>query len=131
MKLITRIAASAAILVGLSGPALAERENPEELYFGILSTESSSAQREKWGPFLEAMEASLGMPVKPFFAADYAGVIEGMRFDKVDVVWYGNKSAMVAVDRAGSRDFRSNDRSDRRPWLLVGDGDTQGLRPQL
>lgn len=104
MKLIAR-AAAAALALTLAGPAAAERENPETLFFGILSTESSSAQREKWGPFLEDMEAAIGMPVEPFFAADYAGVIEGMRFDKVDVVWYGNKSAMVAVDRAGAEIF--------------------------
>jgi len=129
MKLITRIAASAAIMVGLSGPALAERENPEELYFGILSTESSSAQREKWGPFLEAMEASLGMPVKPFFAADYAGVIEGMRFDKVDVVWYGNKSAMVAVDRAGAEIFAQTTEAtgDRGYWSVMVTHKDSGL----
>jgi hypothetical protein len=29
-------------------------------------------------------------------AADYAGVIEGMRFGKVHIAWFGNKSAMEA-----------------------------------
>jgi phosphonate transport system substrate-binding protein len=43
--------------------------------------------------------------VKPFFASDYAGVIEGMRFGKVQLAWYGNKSAMEAVDRANGEVF--------------------------
>ena len=121
MKSIAKFAAYAALAAGLAGPALAERENPDELFFGILSTESSSAQREKWGPFLEAMEASIGRPVKPFFASDYAGVIEGMRFDKVDVVWYGNKSAMVAVDRAGAEIFAQTTEAtgDQGYWSVM------------
>ncbi len=43
--------------------------------------------------------------MKPFFASDYAGIIEGMRFNKVQVAWYGNKSAMEAVDRADGEIF--------------------------
>ncbi|MBD8875735.1 phosphonate ABC transporter substrate-binding protein [Roseibium polysiphoniae] len=121
MKLFARLAASAAVMIGLATPALAERENPDELFFGILSTESSSAQREKWGPLLAAMQASIGRPVKPFFASDYAGVIEAMRFDKVDVVWYGNKSAMVAVDRAGAEVFAQTTEStgDQGYWSVM------------
>ena len=130
MKLFTRLAAATAVMLGMAAPAMAdERTNPEELYFGILSTESSSAQREKWGPFLEAMESALGMPVKPFFAADYAGVIEGMRFDKVDVVWYGNKSAMVAVDRAGAEIFAQTTEAtgDRGYWSVMVTHKDSGL----
>lgn len=129
MKLFARLAASAAVMIGLATPALAERENPEELFFGILSTESSSAQREKWGPFLAAMEDALGRPVKPFFASDYAGVIEAMRFDKVDVVWYGNKSAMVAVDRAGAEIFAQTTEAngDQGYWSVMVTHKDSGL----
>ena len=42
------------------------------------------------------------MPVNPFFAADYAGVIEAA---DVDIARHGNKSAMVAADRAGAEIF--------------------------
>lgn len=48
MKLIARLAASAALALGLTAPAVAqERTNPDTLYFGILATENSTAQREK------------------------------------------------------------------------------------
>ena len=122
MTLIARIAASAALIAGLAVPAVAdERTNPETLFFGILATENSSAQREKWGPMLEDLEKSIGIPVEPFFASDYAGVIEAMRFDKVDVVWYGNKSAMVAVDRAGAEIFAQTTESngDQGYWSVM------------
>jgi phosphonate transport system substrate-binding protein len=45
------------------------------------------------------------MKVNAFFASDYAGIIEGMRFNKVHVAWFGNKSAMEAVDRASGEVF--------------------------
>lgn len=34
-----------------------------------------------------------------------AGIIEGMRFNKVQIAWLGNKSAMEAVDRANAEVF--------------------------
>ncbi|MEL6219767.1 MAG: phosphonate ABC transporter substrate-binding protein [Pseudomonadota bacterium] len=122
MTLIARLATAAAVASALATPALAdERTNPETLYFGILATENSTAQREKWGPFLEDLQAALDIPVEPFFAADYAGVIEGMRFDKVDVVWYGNKSGMVAVDRAGAEIFAQTTEAngDQGYWSVM------------
>jgi phosphonate transport system substrate-binding protein len=39
------------------------------------------------------------------FATDYTGIIEGMRFGKVQIAWHGNKSAIEAVDRAGGEVF--------------------------
>jgi phosphonate transport system substrate-binding protein len=102
MKLI-RVAALAAIGAALAaGPATAEMK---ELNFGIISTESTQNLKTDWVPFLADMEKKTGLKVKSFFAPDYAGIIEAMRFKKVDVAWFGNKSAMEAVDRAGGEVF--------------------------
>lgn len=76
-----------------------------EIDFGIISTESSANLKTTWEPFLADMAKKTGLKVKGFFASDYAGVIEGMRFGKVQVAWYGNKAAMEAVDRAGGEVF--------------------------
>ena len=51
------------------------------------------------------MEKATGLTVKSFYAPDYAGVIEAMRFNKIQVAWYGNKAAMEAVDRASGEVF--------------------------
>jgi len=77
----------------------------QEISFGIIATDSASAQREKWEPFFKDMEKKTGLKVKSFYATDYAGVIEAMRFNKVQVAWYGNKAAMEAVDRANGEIF--------------------------
>jgi phosphonate transport system substrate-binding protein len=79
--------------------------DPEVLNFGIISTESTTNLKDTWTPILADMERAIGMEVKPFYASDYAGVIEGMRFGKVHIAWFGNKSAIEAVDRAGGEVF--------------------------
>ena len=87
----------------LSTGAKAEMPNP--LNVGIISTEASTVLAKNWQTFLDDLSKYTNVTVKPFFAADYAGIIEGMRFGKVHVAWFGNKSAMVAIDRAGGEIF--------------------------
>ena len=77
----------------------------KELNFGIISTESSQNLKSDWQPILDDMAKKTGMKVNAFFASDYAGIIEGMRFNKVHVAWFGNKSAMEAVDRSSGEVF--------------------------
>lgn len=102
-KRISHVFAVSALLAGsVLGTAQAA---DQEINFGIISTESSQNLRSTWDPFLKAMSEKTGMKIKAFFAPDYAGIIQGMRFDKVDVAWYGNKAAMEAVDRAGGEVF--------------------------
>lgn len=119
-KRIRRIALSTAI-VGLTWAGAAQANELKELNFGIISTESSQNLKEQWEPFLAAMSEKTGMEIKAFFAPDYAGIIQGMRFDKVDVAWYGNKSAMEAVDRAGGEVFMQTVAADGKPgyWSLL------------
>lgn len=77
----------------------------QEISFGIIATDAASVQRERWEPFFRDMEKKTGLTVKSFYAPDYAGVIEAMRFNKIQVAWYGNKAAMEAVDRANGEIF--------------------------
>lgn len=76
-----------------------------ELHFGIISTESSDALKQVWEPLLRDMEKQTGYTIKAFFAPDYAGIVEAMRFGKVQLARYGNKSAIEAVDRASGEVF--------------------------
>ena len=38
------------------------------------------------------MEKQVGMTIKPFLAHDSARVIEGVRFGKVHVAWFGQQA---------------------------------------
>lgn len=126
-KLIRGITVAASVTVAAAG---VQAEEMETLNFGIISTESSQNLKSVWEPFLEDMSEQLDMEVKAFFAPDYAGIIQGMRFDKVDVAWYGNKSAMEAVDRAGGEIFAQTVDVSGNPgyWsLLIAHRDDERL----
>jgi len=115
-KKIAGVATVAATLAATTSAFAAETVN-----FGIISTESSSNLKKVWLPFLSEMEKGTGLKIKAFFASDYAGVIEGMRFKKVQVAWFGNKSAMEAVDRSNGEVFAQTVDKDGNPgyWSLL------------
>jgi phosphonate transport system substrate-binding protein len=94
------MAASIAVVLAAAPAGAAEEVN-----FGIISTETTANLKTIWDPFLADMTKKTGLNIKAFYASDYAGVIEAMRFNKVQVAWFGNKSAMEAVDRASGEIF--------------------------
>ena len=100
-----RIVLCAAAMAGVLALPLQAAAEPTEINFGIISTESTQNLKTQWDPLLAEMAKKTGLKINPFFASDYAGIIEGMRFGKVQVAWYGNKSAMEAVDRADGEVF--------------------------
>jgi phosphonate transport system substrate-binding protein len=103
MTMMTRrslIAAAAFLAVSATTAASAQ-----EINFGIISTESQASSRPNWTPFLADMEKASGAKLNAFFAPDYAGIIEAMRFNKVQIAWFGNASAIQAVDRAQGEVF--------------------------
>jgi len=98
MKRIKSLIAAAAVLFGTAAAA-------QEINFGIISTDRSAAIKSLWEPFIEDMSKQTGLKVNAFFATDYTGIIEAQRFNKIQVAWYGNKSAIEAVDRANGEVF--------------------------
>lgn len=118
--MVRKILASAAIAATafIAGTAQAEMsykplaEDPKEINFGFISTESTSNLKEQWLPLMKDMEKAVGVKINPFFAPDYAGVIEAMRFGKVHVAWFGNKSGMEAVDRSAGEVFAQTSKAD-------------------
>jgi phosphonate transport system substrate-binding protein len=101
LRTIKSLLFAAALAVGFS----AQAEDIKELNFGIIATEKAGALRQMWEPFLEDMTKTVGVKVNGFYATDYAGIIEAQRFNKVQIAWYGNKSAIDAVDRASGEVF--------------------------
>jgi phosphonate transport system substrate-binding protein len=109
-------------LAGLAlAVSLASAAQAQEINFGIIATESSQTLKQDWGPLLDDMQKRTGLKINAFFASDYAGVIEGMRFNKVQVAWMGNKSGMEAVDRANGEVFAQTVYADGSPgyWSLL------------
>jgi phosphonate transport system substrate-binding protein len=101
-KLVVAVAMSAASVATFA----------QEINFGIISTEATQNLKQDWQPLLDDMAKKTGFKVTAFFAPDYAGVIEAMRFNKVQIAWFGNKSAMEAVDRANGEVFAQQVNAD-------------------
>jgi phosphonate transport system substrate-binding protein len=94
------------LLAGASTAALANK--PAEIdtvRFGIIATDSADNLRPQWVDFIRAMEAQTGYTIEPFFAPDYNGIIEAMRFDQIEIAYIGGAAAVQAVDRAGGEVF--------------------------
>ena len=123
--MLKRLLATLSIAAAFAAPAAAQ-EMPKEINFGIISTESSQNLKKDWEVLLEDMQKRIGVKVNAFFAPDYAGIIEGMRFNKVQVAWYGNKSGMEAVDRSSGEIFAQQIAEDGSPgywsYLIVHSG---------
>ena len=91
--------------LAISAATIASASDIKELNFGIIATEKAGAMKQMWEPFLEDMTKATGIKINGFYATDYAGVIEAQRFNKVQLAWYGNKSAIDAVDRSQGEVF--------------------------
>ncbi|MDN7142414.1 phosphonate ABC transporter substrate-binding protein [Pseudomonas sp. JQ170] len=71
------------------------------LSIGLIPSEDSQAMIESSKQVLADLERQLGMPVKPFVATDYNGVIEALRSGKLDVAYLGPFSYVLAHQVAG------------------------------
>lgn len=69
---------------------------PRALTIGLIPAEDSQAMIESSRQVLDALQPQLGMPVKPFVATDYNGVIEALRAKKLDVAYLGPFSYVLA-----------------------------------
>ena len=121
MNKVCRIAVVLITLVLFSAAAVSAAEDLKEITIGVIPTESSASAMKGFEPFRADMEKSLGIPVKLFIAPDYAGVIEAMRFNKVQIAWFGNKSAIEAVNRASGEVFVQTVDAAGNPgyWSLI------------
>jgi phosphonate transport system substrate-binding protein len=99
----------------------AHAQQPRELQMGFIATESSANLKTAWQPLLDDMQKTTGYKITAFFAPDYAGIIEAMRFNKVQVAYMGNKSAMEAVDRSQGEVFAKVTQADGAQgyWSLM------------
>lgn len=85
------------LLAACSKPA---PQDSQTLTFSILSAENQASMQPLWQPLLDDMQAETGLKIKPFFATNYASLIEAMRFKQVQIGWYSALPALEAVERA-------------------------------
>ncbi|MEC5385141.1 phosphonate ABC transporter substrate-binding protein [Uliginosibacterium sp. H3] len=101
MKRLFNCIRAAALSFAVASPAFAA----DQLTIGLIPAEDSQAMLESSKQVLAALEKQLGMPVKPYMATDYNGVIEALRAKKLDVAYLGPFSYAMATTVANVEAF--------------------------
>jgi phosphonate transport system substrate-binding protein len=95
MKNVSRFLRVAGVAI-LSISAACHAAANDTLRIGLIPSEDSQAMIESSKQVLSSLEAKLGMPVEPFVATDYNGIIEALRAGKLDVAYLGPFSYVLA-----------------------------------
>ena len=95
----------ASIALALTAAGLASAK--DQLTIGLIPSEDSQAMIEASKQVLDTLQTRLGMPVVPFVATDYNGIIEALRAGKLDVAYLGPFSYVLATSVAEVEAFGS------------------------
>lgn len=104
MNNVSRILCAAA-LACLCISTASQAAATEKLRIGLIPSEDSQAMIESSKQVLSSLESQLGMPVEPFVATDYNGIIEALRAGKLDVAYLGPFSYVLATSVADVEAF--------------------------
>ncbi len=74
-----------------------EDDWPTEITFGAVPAEAASSLEADFETTREILEDELGIEIEFFQASDYAGVIEGIIANRVDVAQFGGFSYVIAT----------------------------------
>ncbi len=90
--------ATAPALLGSPLLSLAPAAHAADLLtVGLIPSEDSRAMIANSQVMMDQLSKALGMPVKPFVAADYNGVIEALRSKRLDVAYLGPFSYVLGA----------------------------------
>lgn len=97
------------VLAGAAAAAVASLALPvrsqQVLTVGLIPSEDSRAMIANSQKMMDMLSVALGMPVKPFVAADYNGVIEALRSKRLDVAYLGPFSYVLGTTVADIEAF--------------------------
>ena len=89
--------------LALAGPPPAQAAKPAALRVGFAPFENQREVLRKAEPVVKALSKALGVPVAPFVAGDYPGVVEAMKTGKLDVAFFSPAALVMAEKVAGAR----------------------------
>ena len=91
------------VVLAAGNLTLAKDNNwPDKIKLGAVPTENAMSLSTKLEPLINYLEDELDVEVEIFHATDYRGVIEALRFGKIDIAKLGPKSYIEAKDNYGN-----------------------------
>src|SRR6185369_14227602 len=87
--------------IACSAPATQAQggEKPATLRVGLVPNQAPDRVKSQYEPFRAYLSKALGQPVDTFVATDYAGVVEAMASDKLDLAYFGGLTYAQAEKR--------------------------------
>ena len=91
LRRLSMVAIAAALAFALSGVVHADsyKDKMKEFRVGLLGGENTQDRLQRNAKFQQLLEQRLGIPVKLFPAADYAGVMQGMAAGQLEMAGFG------------------------------------------
>jgi phosphonate transport system substrate-binding protein len=119
-QILQLVAGAGLALAAGAAHAQAWKEAYPELTFAIIPAENASGVTERFTPFVEYLSREIGVPVKLRIVQDYAGVIEGLRANQIQIAMMSASSYArayitgakiepfaIEVNADGSKSYRS------------------------
>ncbi len=94
------------LLVSGCGPRMAAGGSSSDratVRVGLIPNQSPDTVKAQYEPFRKYLSERLGQPVALFVASDYAGVVEAMASDRLDLAYFGGLTFVQAEQRARIR----------------------------
>jgi phosphonate transport system substrate-binding protein len=117
--------AGALFAVSCSKPPPAPQAS-QTISFSVLSAEDQQSMAKVWQPLFSDMEKATGLTIKPFYATNYASLVEAMRFNQTQVGWFSALPALEATRRADAqvigRILTNGSEGSYRSVLIVKEG---------
>ena len=119
------LAPIAVLLACCSKPAPSPQAS-QTVSFSVLSAEDQQSMAKVWQPLFDDMHKATGLTIKPFYATNYASLVEAMRFNQTQAGWFSALPALETTRRANAevigRILTSGAEGSYRSVLIVKDG---------
>jgi phosphonate transport system substrate-binding protein len=83
-----------------SSVPVAAGERPKTLRVGLVPNQAPDKIKAQYQPFADYLQKTLGQPVETFVTTDYAGVVEAIASDKLEMAYFGGLTYAQAEQRA-------------------------------
>ena len=94
-----------ALAFGLGRAAIAAEADPAVLKVALLPDENASELIKRNQPLKDYLEGQLGKKIQLIVTTEYSSMIEAMRFERIDVAYFGPLSYVIAKSKAEIEPF--------------------------